>query len=73
MLKVGIVSELQWCDTRDMTADGHTKGTIDRKLLKELMSGYQSFQHKTQTYIPFRGNATSTKPHMFGGLAWLPW
>ena len=48
MLRVGIVSDLQWCDTRDMTADGHTKGTIDRKLLKELMTGFQTFQHKTQ-------------------------
>eukprot|EP00959_Pyramimonas_sp_CCMP1952_P169371 3537996-Pyramimonas_sp.AAC.1 len=26
----GIVRSIQWCDTRDMTADGHTQGSIDR-------------------------------------------
>eukprot|EP00959_Pyramimonas_sp_CCMP1952_P043488 909498-Pyramimonas_sp.AAC.1 len=28
----GIVHCVQWCDTRDMTADGHTKGSIDRDM-----------------------------------------
>ena len=38
----GIVQSVQWCDTRDMTADGHTKGSIDRDLLLQAMSGSQS-------------------------------
>eukprot|EP00959_Pyramimonas_sp_CCMP1952_P452943 9467426-Pyramimonas_sp.AAC.1 len=24
----GIVHSIQWCDTRDVTADGHTKGRL---------------------------------------------
>ena len=39
LLAAGIVDHIQWCDTRDMTADGHTKGSIDRAGLIELMSG----------------------------------
>ena len=36
-----IVESAQWCDTRDMTADGHTKGSIDRELLLQVMAGCQ--------------------------------
>ena len=37
MMQKGIVDEAQWYDTRDMTADGHRKGCIDRKMLIDLM------------------------------------
>ena len=40
-LHLGIIERVQWCDTRDMTSDDHTKGSIDRKLLLEVMSGKQ--------------------------------
>eukprot|EP00959_Pyramimonas_sp_CCMP1952_P320472 6706519-Pyramimonas_sp.AAC.1 len=43
LMDIGIVHDAQWCDTRDMTADGHTKGSVDRELLLEVMSGTQSF------------------------------
>eukprot|EP00959_Pyramimonas_sp_CCMP1952_P066467 1387723-Pyramimonas_sp.AAC.1 len=33
MMERGIVQSIQWCDTRDMTADGHTKRSIDREML----------------------------------------
>eukprot|EP00959_Pyramimonas_sp_CCMP1952_P340798 7138314-Pyramimonas_sp.AAC.1 len=33
----GIVHSIQWCDTRDMSADGHTKGSIDREMLLQVM------------------------------------
>ena len=39
MMDRGIVHSVQWCDTRDMTADGHTKGSIDRALLLQVMAG----------------------------------
>ena len=39
LMQLGLVRALQWCDTRDMTAGGHTKGCIDRKLLLQVMSG----------------------------------
>ena len=55
MMQKGIVDEAQWCDTRDMTADGHTKGCIDRKMLIDLMHGIQVFNHEVKTYRPFRG------------------
>ena len=45
LLQLGIIEAVQWCDTRDMTADGHTKGSIDRKLLSEVMSGRQQFRY----------------------------
>eukprot|EP00959_Pyramimonas_sp_CCMP1952_P427249 8948083-Pyramimonas_sp.AAC.1 len=39
LMDIGIVHNVQWCDTRDLTADGRTKGSIDRELLLEVMSG----------------------------------
>ena len=43
---------VQWCDTRDMTADGHTKGCIDRQLLLDLMVGIQEYKHDIKRYTP---------------------
>ena len=55
MMQLGIVDEVQWCDTRDMTSDGHTKGSIDRKLLLDVMHGIQHFNYDVKTHKPFRG------------------
>ena len=33
----------EWRDTRDITADGHTKGSIDRKALRSCAGG--TFEH----------------------------
>ncbi len=30
LLQLKLIDAIQWCDTRDMTADAHTKGCIDR-------------------------------------------
>ena len=54
MLQVGIVDKVCWCDTRDMTADGHTKGSINRYVLLKLMEGEQSYNFEVKTYKPFR-------------------
>ena len=54
MMERNIVHCVQWCDTRDMTADGHTKGSIDRELLLQVMSGIQSFKHEVNKYVPYR-------------------
>jgi hypothetical protein len=35
----GVIDALIWTDTRDMTADGHTKGSIKRTALHALMDG----------------------------------
>jgi hypothetical protein len=42
-LKSGAVRALVWRDTRDITADGHTKGSIDRKALRSCAGG--TFEH----------------------------
>ena len=59
MMERNIVHCVQWCDTRDMTADGHTKGSIDRELLLQVMSGYQSFKHELKKYVPHRASGTT--------------
>jgi hypothetical protein len=51
-----IISEVQWCDTRDMTADGHTKGSVDRKALINLMQGKQTYEFAVKRYTPFRSD-----------------
>jgi hypothetical protein len=54
LLQLGLIESVQWCDTRDMTADGHTKGTIERHLLLEAMDGRQAYKHDVKTYRPHR-------------------
>jgi hypothetical protein len=46
LLDCGIVSSLIWIDTRDMIADGLTKGSIDRDMLHQLMDGCQKYLHE---------------------------
>ena len=54
MLSKGLVRLIEWCDTRDMSADGHTKGSIDRQLLLEVMSGWQTYKYTTKRHAPYR-------------------
>eukprot|EP00959_Pyramimonas_sp_CCMP1952_P262508 5488786-Pyramimonas_sp.AAC.1 len=59
----GIVRCLQWCDARDMTADGHTKGSIDRDMLLQVMGRTQSFKHDLKRHTPYRaGHTRSSEP-----------
>jgi hypothetical protein len=60
LLQLGIIESVQWCDTRDMTADGHTKGSIDRQLLWDLMSGHQAYKFEVKTYTPHRSLTNET-------------
>ena len=53
---------MQWCDTRDMTADGHTKGSIDRQLLLEVMVGTQVYKHDVKSFAPYRSSPTKYTP-----------
>ena len=55
LLQIGLIDIVQWCDTRDMTADGHTKGCIDRELLLQVMSGRQVYKHAVKQHSPHRG------------------
>ena len=47
-----VLSQLRWSDTRDMTADGHTKGQVDRSGLLRVMSGTYKFAHAVAAYPP---------------------
>ena len=58
-LRKGILHYVRWCDTRDMTADGHTKGSVDRKALIDLMHGKQIYEHDFKTYAPHRADRSS--------------
>ena len=48
LIRKQIISGLRWCDTRDMTADGHTKGLLSRDHLLQLMSGTVQYKHAVQ-------------------------
>ena len=45
-----VLSSLVWLDTRDMTADGLTKGAVSRDLLHALMSGRMLVQHESEVW-----------------------
>ena len=53
-----IVARYRWADTRDMGADGFTKGSVDRAGLKELMAGVVRFRHESRV---FDGHAISVR------------
>ena len=59
MMERGIVHCVQWCDTRDMSADGHAKGSIDRDLLYKVMEGIQAFKYDLKKHVPFRAAQTN--------------
>ncbi len=40
----------RWADTRDMGADGLTKGSIARDALRALMRGEVVFQHESRVF-----------------------
>jgi hypothetical protein len=41
----GLIQDIVWTDTRDMYADGLTKGVIKRDALRELMKGTMKLRH----------------------------
>ena len=61
LLQLKLLEAIQWCDTRDTVADGHTKGSIDRDMLLKLMKGQQSYAHEVKSYQPFREQAQVSK------------
>lgn len=54
LLQLGFIKAVQRCDTRDVTAEGHTKGIIDRDLLLDVMSGHHAYKHEVKRYSPYR-------------------
>eukprot|EP00959_Pyramimonas_sp_CCMP1952_P294767 6165265-Pyramimonas_sp.AAC.1 len=59
----GIVHCVQWCDTRDVTADGNTIRSIDRDMLLHVMGGTPCFKHDLKPHAPYMtGQITSSEP-----------
>ena len=50
MLQKKVIKRFQWCDARDMVADGHTKGNIDRTALINAMKGEPEYLYETRTH-----------------------
>ena len=50
-LDLQLITKLKWSDTRDMTADAHTKGSIPRDALLALMNGHFTYVHPTKEFI----------------------
>ena len=48
----GILKAIIWQDTRDMLADGLTKGAVERTLLHAIMDGRTITQHASKTWTP---------------------
>jgi hypothetical protein len=46
LLDIRVLKYLVWVDTRDMVADGLTKGAVDRSALHKLMDGQLLFEHE---------------------------
>ena len=51
----GIVTYWNWCDTRDMLADGMTKGSCDRNVLHIAMQGSWTLKFPI---LSFQGEST---------------
>jgi len=47
-----VIDALEWCDTRDMSADCHTKGSIERDVILALMLGELEYHHEAKPYPP---------------------
>ena len=58
-LVCGLISSYNWTDTRDMVADGLTKGSVDRSALSAVMDGSYSLQHAVHEYQEPASTTTS--------------
>ena len=52
LLDKQLLSKLRWTDTRDMTADAHTKGCIPRDALLALMKGVFNVLFPVKDFVP---------------------
>ncbi len=50
LLDTGVLKALLWIDTRDMSSDGLTKGSVDRFLLHQLVDGYHKYKHECKVW-----------------------
>jgi hypothetical protein len=50
LLDTKVLEALAWIDTRDMVADGLTKGSVEREALHECMSGKWKLNHESKVW-----------------------
>jgi len=55
LLDRGVYQAMCWLDTRDMLADGLTKGCVDRSLLHLAMDGHFQFKHDVKVWTRKKG------------------
>ena len=60
LLDFRVLEYLIWLDTRDMTADGLTKGAVDRLALHDAMQGGIKFLHEAKSWCPKIRRQSST-------------
>ena len=62
-MEQGIIRNLYWVDTRDMLADGLTKGGIDRQLLHSVSQDCQyKAKHECECHSKIRKVGTGAPP-----------
>ena len=80
LLTTGAIKILRWCDTRDMTADCQTKGSIGRTAILELMKGNFAFEHEVKDYevkvkrpstTAIRERSNETSPADVESIQWV--
>ena len=59
--RTGVLKTLSWSDTRDMLAEGLTKGSIDRALLHKACDGYRALVHEMETISKNTASAQSVQ------------
>ncbi|MCP4240291.1 MAG: hypothetical protein GY772_06980, partial [bacterium] len=71
LLDKRILHYIVWLDTRDMGADGVTKGAVSRQLLHELMDGVMRIVHDSEQWHS-KGTAVSldTEQHLVVSHIW---
>ena len=52
LLERRVLGDIVWIDTRDMSADGLTKGAVSRELLHQVMDGNMNIQHAAEQWRP---------------------
>ena len=50
LLDFGILHSMIWFDTRDMIADGLTKGAVEREALRDAMAGQFTLKHDLKAW-----------------------
>ena len=50
LLDKGVLQQIIWIDTRDMYADGLTKGAVNRSAIQEIISGTMQLRHECERW-----------------------